>query len=51
MEREAAQELIKKLDNIDKRLSRMAEALSVFKVMAIAFFIAGLIVIVKNFMP
>ena len=51
MEREVAQELIQKLDSMDKRLMKIAEALSVFKVMAMAFLIAFLMVVVKNFLP
>jgi len=51
MEKDVAQELINKLDNIDKRLARIAEAASVMKVMVMALFIAALVVTFKNFMP
>jgi len=49
MEKEIAQEIVVKLANIDKHLAKTAEALSVLKVMAIAFLIAFLMVVFKNF--
>ena len=51
MEKEIAQELIQKLDSIDKRMGKVADALTVLKVMMMAFVIAFLMVTVKNFLP
>jgi len=45
------QETVQKLDDIAKSLSKIAEAMSVFKVMAMAFLLAFLIITVKNFLP
>ena len=50
MEKELAQELISKLDGIEKRLGKIADALSLFKVMSMAFVIAYLIVAVGTYL-
>jgi len=44
-----AQELMKKIEETNVRLSRIADSLAVFKVAAVAFIIAGLIVTFANF--
>jgi hypothetical protein len=51
MEKEDAQALIKKLDNMDRQLGKIAEAASVLKVMVMAIFISALVVILKNCLP
>ena len=50
MEKEIAQELMQKMEEANAKLARIADALAVFKVAAIAFIIAGLIVTFANFM-
>ena len=50
MESDVAKELIKKLEDLNTNVMRIAEAASVLKVMSIAMVIALLTVIVKNFM-
>ena len=50
MEKGDAQELLKKLDTLNKNVARIADGISVLKVATIATIIALLIVIFKNFM-
>ncbi len=50
MEREIAQEFLDRLDKIEKRLGKIAEAVSVFKVMAMAIVIGYLIVFVGTYL-
>ena len=49
MERDLTKELIDKLEEMNKELRRIAESLSVLKVATIAFVIALLAVLFKNF--
>jgi len=49
MEKEMAQELMQKIEETNTKLGRIADSLVVFKVAAIAFIIAGLIVTFANF--
>ncbi len=50
MEKDLSKELIEKLEEMNKELKRIAEALSVFKVATIAFIISALAVLFKNFL-
>jgi hypothetical protein len=50
MEKADPQELMTKLDDMNKSLARIAEGISVLKVTTIAMIIALLMVITKNFM-
>ncbi len=50
MDPDSSKQLLDKLEAITKELKRMADALSVFKVATIAFIIAALAVIIKNFL-
>ena len=45
------QEVVQKLDEISQSLKKIAESMSVFKVMAMAFLLAFLIITFKNFLP
>ncbi len=49
MDNENAKELIAKIDQSNKHLAKIAEVMSVLKVMVFAFFIALLMVVFKNF--
>jgi hypothetical protein len=50
MDRELTREFLDRLDKIEKRLGKIAEALSVFKVMMMALVIGYLIVFVGTYL-
>ena len=50
MEQDLNKQQLDKLEAITKELKRIADALSVFKVTTIAFIIAALAVIIKNYL-
>lgn len=50
MDQGTTQDVLKSMESTNKYLSRIADALSVFKVMSIAFFIAFLIFVIGNYL-